>query len=135
MSAEKIIRTLLVANTAVTTLVSDRIYPGELPQGTALPAIGLTHITTVEAPTIDASAPYMLVQTRIECVALAKDYATVKTLITAMRAACNYAHGTVAGFEVASVQRSMVGADMRDSALSVFGQSIDFMVTWREPNP
>jgi len=135
MSAEKIIRTLLTSAAPVTALVSTRIFPGELPQGTTLPAIGLSHITTVEAPTIDAQAAYTLVQTRVECVALAKTYAEVKTLISAIRAACNFQRGTVAGFTVISVRRDMVGADMRDTDMTVFGQTIDFMVTWQEANP
>ena len=134
MSAEKIIRTLLAASSPVVSVVSDRIYPGELPQGTALPAIGVTHITTTELSTLDASAAFMLVATRIECVILAKDYATVKSLISAVRTACNYAHGSIAGFMVSSVRREMVGVDMRDSSLGIYGQTIDFMVTWAEPN-
>lgn len=134
MSAEKIIRTLLTASASVTALVSDRIYPGEIPQGVALPAIGLSHISTVEVPTIDAAAATVLVQSRIECVALAKDYSTVKAIISSIRSACNYAHGAVGGFSVVSVRRDLVGADTRDSDLSIFAQTIDFMVTWQEPN-
>ena len=135
MSAEKIIRTLLTNSATITPLVSTRIFPGELPQGTTLPAIGLSHITTVEAPTIDAQAAYTLVQTRVECVALAKTYAEVKTVIAAIRAACNFQHGTVAGFSVVSVRRETIGPDMRDSEASIYGQTIDFMVTWQEANP
>jgi hypothetical protein len=134
MSAEKIIRTLLTASSTVTALVSDRVYPGEIPQGVALPAIGLTHISTVEVSTIDASAANMLVQSRIECTALAKDYATVKSIISAIRSACNYAHGTVAGFSVVSVRRDLVGYDTRDSDTGILAQTIDFQVYWQEPN-
>lgn len=135
MSAEKAIRTLLLAAAPVTALVVDRIFPGELPQNTVLPAIGVTHISTVEHPTIDASAAYKLVQTRIECTALAKDYASVKALINAIRGACNYAHGAIGGVTVNSIRRDMVGPDMRDSDLTVFGQTVDFIVTWQESNP
>lgn len=134
MSAEKIIRTLLTASASVTALVSDRIYPGEIPQGVALPAVGLSHISTTEVPTIDAAAANVLVQSRIECVALAKDYATVKSIISSIRSACNYAHGTIGGFAVVSVRRDLVGADARDSDLTIFAQTIDFIVTWHEPN-
>lgn len=131
----KIIRALLVASGAITALVSTRIFPGELPQETAMPALGISHISTVEKTTIDASAAWKLVQTRIEVVALAKDYVTVETLMPLIKAACNYQHGTLSGYVVVSIMRELEGPDMRDSDLTVFSRTIDFLVTWQEPNP
>ena len=135
MSSEKIINTLLMAAAPVTAIVSTRISAGELAQGSVLPALGISHISTVEVSTIDASAPFKLVQTRIEVTVLAKDYPTVKDLIKKVRAACNYQRGVIGGFTVISIVRDTVGPDMRDSDLTVFSQTIDFKVTWQEPNP
>ena len=46
MSAVSIIHALLAAASPLTALVSDRIYPSELPQGAALPAIGISGLHT-----------------------------------------------------------------------------------------
>ena len=66
---------------------------------------------------------------------LAKDYVTQKSLKDKVRAACNFKRGSIGGFQVVSVRRTSWGADMRDSDLTVFGQEINFTVTWQEPNP
>ena len=135
MSAEQIINTVLNAATALTAVVGTRIYPGELPQYTTLPALGISHISTVEIPRIDASAPFALVQSRIEVTAIARDYVTLKDLVKKVRAAANYQRGTIAGFAVTSITRESIGPDMRDSDLGLFTQNVDFMVVWHEPNP
>lgn len=46
-SIDAALRAKLVATSGVTTLVSTRIYPDELPQGTALPAIRYSLISDV----------------------------------------------------------------------------------------
>ena len=135
MSAENIIHALLAAATAVTAVVSDRIYPGELPQGTAMPALGVSHISTIERPTINAGSAYTMVQTRIEVTVLSKDYVTLKNLVRLVRAACNYQRGVFATYTVISVMQELIGPDMRDSDLTVFSQTIDFNVTWQQANP
>ena len=135
MSAVAIINNLLLAASPVTTLVAARIYPGELPQGTPLPAMGLADMGGMELPTIDASAAYTLVEDNVQVTVLAKDYVTQKSLKDKVRAACNFKRGSIGGFQVVSVRRTSWGADMRDSDLTVFGQEINFTVTWQEPNP
>jgi hypothetical protein len=135
MSALAIINATLLAASPVTTLVAARIYPGELPQGTVLPAIGISDMGGVELPTIDASAAYTLVEDNVQVTVLAKDYVTQKSLKDKVRAACNFKRGSIGGFQVVSVRRTSWGADMRDSDLTIFGQTIDFKVTWQEPNP
>ena len=135
MSAVSIIHALLAAASPLTALVSDRIYPSELPQGAALPAIGISDQGGVELPTLDASAAYTLVEENVQVTVLAKDYVTQKSLKDKVRAACNFKRGTIAGSSVMSVRRSGWGPDMRDSDLTVFAQTIEFKVTWQEPNP
>lgn len=135
MSAEQIMHTVLTAATAVTAVVGARIYPGELPQGTAMPALGISHISTVQVPRIDASAPQTLVQSRIEVTVLSKDYVALKDLVNKVRAAGNYQRGTIDGFSVVSMTRETIGPDMRDSDLTLFTQTVDFVVVWFEPNP
>lgn len=132
MRGEKVITALLNAASGVTALVGTRIYPPPLPQGVALPALAVEHISTVDLPTIDANAGYNLVQTRIEVTALAKDYPTQKLLIEQVRQAITFQRGTVAGVQVISILRGLVGPDLRDDDMQLFTQSIDFLVTLRE---
>ena len=133
MRAEKVITALLNAAAGVTALVADRIYPGILPQGAAMPALSVEHVISEELTTIDAIAAFGLVRSRIQVTALAKSYPEVKALIEQVRIACNYQRGVVATVRVVSVLRDTVGPDLRDDDLRVFSQSIDFQVTYQEP--
>ena len=133
MRAEKVIRSLLMAASGVTALVSDRAYPHIIPQGATLPALAVEHISTVDLFTLDASAAYGLTQSRIQVTAIAKDYVTQKALLEEVRKACTYQRGTIAGVGVVSVLRDGVGPDIRDDDVGIFTQSVDFLVTYREP--
>lgn len=132
MDAEKVVMALLNAASGVTALVGTRIYPPPLPQGVTLPALAVDHVSTVDQPMLDASAGYNLVQSRIEVTALAKDYATQKSLIRAVRNAVRYQRGTIAGVQVVSILRGSVGPDVRDDDMQIYSQSTDFILTLRE---
>lgn len=133
MSAEKVIHTLLTAASAVTTVVNSRIYPAELPQNSVLPALIVSHMTSVTLPTIDAIAAYTVVQSRVEVTILTKDdYPALKSLLKKVRQACEYQYGSISGIQVISITRDLVGPDARDSDLGVFSQTIDFLVTWQD---
>ncbi|MBB2485406.1 DUF3168 domain-containing protein [Mitsuaria sp. WAJ17] len=131
MQAEKAIRALLMQDVAVTALVGDRCYPGELPEGCALPAVVLDHISTLDLETIGAGS-YGLCQSRIEVKVLASSYVQQKSLTAAVLAACRYQRGVIAGVRVAKVARALTGPDLRDSDRGVFYQSTDFHVTFQE---
>ena len=51
---EDALTTVLAADTAVTTIVSDRIYPVSMPKGTVLPAVTYRRISAQRAYTFDA---------------------------------------------------------------------------------
>ena len=123
MRAEKVIRSLLLANATISGAVANRIYPVTLPEGTVLPAIVLDHISTVEQPTIDANAPLALVESRISVTVISNDYTT-----DACRVACNFKRGTIASVSVVSVRRALVGPEYKDDELRSYAQPQDFMV-------
>lgn len=132
MRAEKVIRSLLVATPALNAVVESRIYPAPAPQATTLPCVTYAHVSTVVLPTISASGAYSLVQSRIDVTAITKTYAQQKALIEAIRIALDYQRGVIAGVEVISVIRGSIGPDARDDDLTLYSQSIDFLVTLRE---
>jgi hypothetical protein len=133
MSAEKIIKALLYASSELTALVADRIYPLPAPQDCVFPAVGYRHISTTPQPTIDASAPYNLVSSRVEVAVMAQDYPTQKSLIGPVRRACEFQRGTIAGVPVVAVLWDADGVDFRDDAQQLYVQTVDFMITFREP--
>lgn len=136
MRAETALNAVLNAAAGVTALVGSgaaaRIYPGELPLGTALPALCLEHVSGGELTTIDAASNYGLVQSRMQVTAIAKTYPEVKTVLEQVRLACNYQRGTFGGVNVVSIVRELIGPDLRDPALGLYSQSLDFMVTLKE---
>jgi len=83
-------------------------------------------------PTISASGAYSLVQGGIDVTAITQTYAQQKALIEAIRIALDYQPGVIAGVEVISVIRGSIGPDARDDDLTLYSQSIDFLVTLRE---
>lgn len=133
MRAEKAIRAQLLVAGAVTSIVADRIWPAQLPQGTAYPALVITHISTVPVPTIDAFSAFALMRGRVQVTLLANDYASLKALLDVVMQACNFQRGTFNGVRVVSTTRDLIGPDLRDDDRSVYVQSVDFIVIHYEP--
>lgn len=135
MNSVKVIRALLVANAPVLAIVpAAQVIAGVLPQGTALPALGITEVSTVELGRIDAQSPTTLVESRVQVTVFTATYPAQKTLLDAVRKACNYQRGSLAGVTVVSVRRGSNGPDFNDSESGFFMQSVDFMVTYHEIN-
>jgi Protein of unknown function (DUF3168) len=132
MRAEKVTYTLLTASSGLAALVSARIYPNKLPQNTTMPSIAYQLISSIELSPIDAQAGYQIMRSRVQVTALAKNYAEIKDILEQVRLAMNYARGTIAGVQVISIVRDLVGPDQRDDDLALYLQSIDFMVTHYE---
>jgi hypothetical protein len=131
----KVIRALLVAHAPLTALVpAERIMAGTLPEGVVLPAIGLTEVSVVPVSALDAQAEFSLVTSRVQVTIMAKDYPGTKPVLEATRKACNFARGQIAGTDVASVLRDTVGPDFSDDAAGIHFKTLDFKITYHEPN-
>lgn len=128
MNAEKVVYALLSADAGVTAIVSTRIYPSDLPQQIAVPAIVYRHVDTVDRPTIHGDGGPQLVQSRISVIALANDYSTIKALHEAVKAALRYQYGTIAGVQVATITRDIVGPGLFDPDLERHEQGVDYLV-------
>ena len=135
MSGVKVIRALLVANAALVALVpAEKIFVGAVKQGAALPTLLVSDIVTTYQPKIDAQAAYSIATSRVQITAMGKDYPGVKSLIGAVRRACNFQRGAIAGVPVITVVCAGVGPDFSDDDSSTHFQSIDFKVTYHEAN-
>ena len=128
MNAEKVVYALLSADAGVTAIVSTRIYPSELPQQIAVPAIVYRHIDTVDRPTIHGDGGAQLVQSRISVIALANDYSAIKAIHEAVKDALRYQYGVIAGVQVATITRDIVGPDLFDPDLERHEQGVDYLI-------
>lgn len=128
MRAEKVIYSLIENDAGVTALISGRLFPSRMPQNTTMPALVYQVISANELTPIDAQAGYQVVRTRVQITAMAKNYSEVKNTLEAVRIACLYKSGTIAGVKVISITRDSVGPDLRDDDLAFYIQSIDFIV-------
>lgn len=128
MSAEAAVYALLSAAPAVTALVGDRIYPGQLPEGQRLPALVIEHISSVRLGRLDAQAPTHPTQTRVQINLIASEYRVLKALRDAVTAALQFQRGALGGGAVIAILPDQAGPDLVDAGLGAFFQPLDFLV-------
>lgn len=133
MSALQAIKTLLVGAAPLAGVGGDKVFIGEA-QGTALPVVVISHISTTPLGRIDAQAEFGIVTSRIQVTVSAREYSVAKKVLTACRKACNFQRGVLGGVNVISIIRDIDGPDMEPGAPGIYDQSTDFMVTFHEPN-
>lgn len=130
MSDVKAIRHLLANNaTLIAQVPAARIIGGVLQQGTALPAISVTHVSTVRQQMV--AAPSRVCIARVQVTVMAASYATQKSVMALVRAALPRSRGTVNGVAVDSIIADVEGPDFTDEA-GIYIGSIDYRVTYTE---
>lgn len=137
MPAAKFIRALLVADAGVTALVPpERIYPVRLPQTvqtSAQPALVIARVSSVQVPVLSATSVPRLSRDRVQVTAIGADYVQLTALCQALDAACTFARGLVAGVQVITTERALVGPDLFDDERGVYTRGTDFLVLYEEP--
>jgi hypothetical protein len=133
MSGVIAIRALLANNANLLAVVpATKIMAGVIPLDTVLPAIGISHISTVERNTVAMDSAQVMATERVQVTVQAKSYADQKSILELVRKACPNTHGTVNGIEVDSILPEIAGPDLRDDELLIFVQSRDFIVKFIE---
>jgi len=132
MSAVRAVIALLKADARVAALAGDRISAGDIPGTAALPAIGVREVSGVPLGAIDAQAETSLVTSRVQVTVHVKSYPEISDALRAARQACNFERGQIAGVDVVSIVRDIVGPDLEHE--SGHAKSIDFKVTHHEQN-
>ena len=126
------VRSLLVGDLRVTGLVPEaRIAAGTLPQGTALPAIALTSISSVDR-NVPSPGPKRRVTERVQVTVLARAYAEAKAIIAAIRAAAADQMPVIGGLTEVTVHTDSAGPDVLDEETGIHMQSQDFRVAFNE---
>jgi len=130
VSDVKAVRYLLSNNATLNAQVpAARIIGGVLPQGIELPAISVTHVSTVRPQMVNAASK--LCVSRVQVTVMAGSYATQKSVQALVRAALPRSRGSVNGVAVDSILIDTEGPDFTDEAGLYMG-SIDYRVTYTE---
>lgn len=132
MSAVRAVIALLKADARVAALVGDRISAGDIPETVARPAFGVHEVSSAPLGAIDAQAATSLVTSRVQVTVHVKRYPEIDGALRIARQACNFERGLIAGVDVVSIVRDIVGPDLETT--SGHSKSIDFKVTHHEQN-
>lgn len=132
MNGVIVVRSLLVADTALTALVPEaRIAAGTLPQGTVLPAISLMSVSSVDR-NIPAPGPKRRVTERVQITVLARTYPETKAILAAIRTAAADQMPAIDGLADVTVHTDSAGPDFLDEETGIHMQSQDFRVAFNE---
>lgn len=131
MSAVKAVRHLLANNAGLTASVAaTRIMAGPLSQGTTLPAIGITHVSTVRWQNV--TGPTGMARSRVQVTVMANTYPSLRAVLDLVRAALPRSRGAVNGVNVDQVIPDTEGPDFADEESGIFIGSHDVSVVFTE---
>lgn len=131
MSAVAIVRSKLAGNaTLIAQIPATRIFSGAVPEGTAIPCIGVTSIGTNDRNTVAMTETLKQATERVQVTVYAATYPLQKSYMALARAACPNSSGTINGFQCDSILPAGDGPDFFDDVLMVFEQSQDFIVKY-----
>lgn len=132
MSDVKVVCHLLKNNAPLIAVVpAAKIMAGRIPQNTALPAIGVMHVSTVRRHPVAGTATE-LCTSRVQITVHAATYPTQKSILVLIRAALPRTRGTVNGVVVDSLMHELDGPDMSDDEAGIFEESVDYVVKFIE---
>lgn len=136
MSGVAIVRALLAAHAPVLALApAIKVFAGGIPQGTVLPAIGVTSISESEMGTVARQGNFKMVRERVQVTVLTNnDYPLLKRLLKAASLGEGVHTGQVLQYQVRSVLTWGVGPEIPVGDDRIYEQSRDFMVTFIEAN-
>ena len=131
MRADNVIASLLNV-AAVTAIVGNRLARQRLPQNSTYPAAVYELISATPVLPITANAGANITRAIVQINCLARKLDDMDALVEAVRVACSFKAGSIAGVQVISVVPAGAQPLLRDDDVSVFYQSMDFDVTYVE---
>ena len=131
MSATTVIRQLLVGRaTVLASVPADCIRIGVLPQGTPLPAIGITTVSGVWRNTLSMAEPRRLMRERVQVTVHAKTYPELDRVIRLVAQALPNTRDTIANVDVLSIVASTIGPDLERIDPVISTRSLDYHVSY-----
>jgi hypothetical protein len=132
MSDVKAIKHLLHSDAALVAVVpAAKIKSGLITQGTTLPAISVSHVSTIRRHAV-ASTSSEFCTSRVQITVMAKSYPEQKSILALIRAALPRTRGSVNGVIVDSLLKDIDGPDFREDDAEIYMQSLDYIITYSE---
>lgn len=133
MSLEKAIRSVLINDATVASLVSTRVYPQRRPMGTSVPAVVYQTVFQETNQALETQAGIQRSRISIDCID--NTYGDTKTLRNAIQGALINYSGTLEGETIHSVRlESAVDIDEQNEPAGEFGffrTILDFVI-WHQ---
>jgi hypothetical protein len=128
MTIEEAVYTYLLGITAITDIVSTRIYPAVLPQGVDLPALTYMQISNPVHHDVDIAYP------RMQISSWAENYADVKSLFYAVKEAMQRYKGVMGGASGVKVSQVVFldSFDAYNQATGIWHIPSDYKIIYRE---
>jgi hypothetical protein len=131
-SAVKAVRYLLANDSGLTAVVPpDRVVAAWLGEGTKLPAVVVSHISTQRRPVVQRG-PTQFCTSRVQVTVFAKSYPDQDAVQKLVRQALPPTRAVINSVDVDSIQSGGDGPDIRDDAAGIFMGVSDFIVTFNE---
>ena len=126
------VRALIVAHAPLTTLVPvAQIVAGVVQQGSALPALSLMSVSSIDRNIIKAGAVRRVTE-RVQVTVLAATYPAAKAILKAVRQAAADRAPTIAGITQVTIHTDSAGPDFLDEQAGIHMQTQDFRVSFNE---
>lgn len=135
MSAVAAVRAILVGNAALTALVpAGRITAGEIPQGSAWPALVVYHDETKRLGGAEIAAGAEKLVSVVVVIVAAETYAALTSLSEQyVTNAVHGAHGLYAGAQVHQVLRTRIGRDAWNPDVGIWEREVEIEVIFTRP--
>lgn len=126
------VRALLVAHTPLTSLVPvAQIVAGVVRQGSALPALSLMSVSSIDRNIIKPGAVRRVTE-RVQITVLAATYPAAKAILKAVRQAAADRSPATTGITQVIVHTDSAGPDFLDEQAGIHMQTQDFRVSFNE---
>jgi hypothetical protein len=127
------IRQLLVAHSPLTALVpAARVIAGVLPQGTALPAVALTSVSSSEDDSINPGS-HRFITERVQATIFAQNYPQKRAILKAVLRGAADKVPTMDGLRTMPVASGGAGPDFMSEDASIHMGTHDFIIRWNDP--
>jgi hypothetical protein len=128
MTIEEALYTYLLGETDITDIVSTRIYPVVLPQGTELPALTYIQVSNPVHHDVDIAYP------RMQLSSWAEDYADAKDLFYAVKETMQRYKGVMGGDSGVKVSQVVFlnSFDLYSQGTGIWHIPADYKIIYRE---
>lgn len=133
MASDVHVARYLMANDAglLVAVPAARIMAGPLPEGIALPAISIQHLSTLRKNYV-AEQAVQWCTSRVQITVAASDYPTQQTVMHLVRAAMPRSRGNVDGVDVDAILSDIEGPEFRDDEAGIYFGTLDYVITYNE---